>query len=249
MGLMTGVGKGYYPYVMQIEPTLNGSPLSRTNSVTLEPYLTDGSSANSHYFSSSGHYNPANSYADLDMAHIGNGQWYSRVHGYSGNGVNTLNHPNNEMGQRPFRPSGNTSGQAVSIWISTSVGTAPHPSPADHAMTYFAILRNSPGSHQGGSYWNASSSGASYGSPRELIGGCGKMKISGQHYGTSYRDWCCIANYQNVAMPMNITGLRLLNHGLHGSSRSRMIVSGLKIFLHCAPEQGSYGQYDPHCGD
>ena len=246
---MTGQGKGYYPYVMQIEPTLNGSPLSISNSVALDPYLTDGSSANSHYFSSSGHYNPANSYADLDMAHIGNSQWYTRVHGYSGNGVNTLNHPSNEMGQRPFRPSANNSGQAVSIWISTTVGTAPHPSPADYAMTYFAILRNAPGAHQGGSYWNASGSGADYSNPRELIGGCGKMKISGQHYGTNYRDWCCIANYQNTSIPMNITGLRLINHGLHASARSRMIVSGLKIFLHCAPEQASYGQYDPHCGD
>lgn len=246
---MTGQGKGYYPYVMQIEPTLNGSPLSISNSVALDPYLTDGSSANSHYFSSSGHYNPSNSYADLSMAHIGNSQWYTRLHGYSGNGVNTLNHPNNEMGQRPFRPSANNSGQAVSIWISTTVGTSPHPSPADYAMTYFAILRNAPGAHQGGSYWNASANGADYTNPRTLVGGCGKMKISGQHYGTNYRDWCCIANYQNTTIPMNITSLRLINHGLHASGRSRMEITGLKIFLHCAPEQSSYGQYDPHCGD
>ena len=249
MGLMTGVGKGYYPYVMQIEPNYNGSPLSITNSVTLEPYLTDGSSANSHYFSNSGDYSPANSFADLDMTQIGNSEWYTRLHGVSGDGANTLNHPTNEMGQRPFRPSGNNSGYAVSIWISTSVGTAPHPSPADHAMTYFAILRNSPGSHQGGSFWGATINGAEYANPRQLIGGTGKMKISGQHYGTSYRDWCCIANYQNTNIPMNTTGLRIINHGLHASARSRMIVSGFKILLHCAPEQGSYGQYDPHCGD
>lgn len=248
MGLLTGTGKGYYPYVIEIEPTYNGSPLSRTNSVTLEPYLTDGSSANNHYFSVSGDYSPANGYADLDMAHIGNAQWYTRVHAYGG-ASNTLNHPTNEMAQRPFRPQGNNSGQAVSIWISTSVGTAPHPNPSDYAMTYFAILRNGPGGYSGGSFWNATSSGNTYGSPRQLISGCDKIKISGQHYGTSYRDWCCVANYQNTSIPMNITSLRLINHGLHAQSRSRMIVSGFKILLHCAPDGSGWGQYDPHCGD
>ena len=244
-----GQQRGFYPYTIETEPSYNSNgPTNLNNTAYIYPRYNSTTDADNFSFSASGDYAPTaydnnSAYADFTVEYTGNANWYTNLYGHGGTS-NQLAHPgaSNSAARgnyNMYNPTG------VSIWMSLSVGTAPHPGGSD-AITYMAILRNSMGSYQGSSFWNAPSNVATYTSPRTLLSGCDKIKISGQSYGThNYRDWVCIASYLNGTVPMNATTYRIINIGSKNTDRSRLAIYGWKILYHIAPVNNYYSSYDP----
>lgn len=236
MAVYNGAGKGYFPYVIEHCPEYNGAPLDRANNVTLQPWMTDGSSAESFTFSQSSDYTAngnSSSYVDLNLVLPANLGWYTRVHGAAGIS-NNLNHPgDNSSGADAAQLM--TGFRAFSIWMDVRVGTAPHPG-YGYAKTCFAMLRNANGDHQGSQFYAAPGNTPNYSSPRTFCAGGERIKISGDNYGGgNYRGWACIASQHNASLQFNATTLRIINLGLHGQSRSQIQIQGLKILYHISP--------------
>lgn len=235
MAIYNRAQKGLYPYSWEVEPYYNGATLSSSNYFYLEPRYTDGSSGNSMTFSTSTDYAPGSygnggNYIDLDWLHCGNQIWYSRIHQAGGSG-NELKHvsgySNSSFGFR----------YTMTILMLLGVGTGPHPG-LDYATTNFAILRNSNGSNGSGNFMNyANGSTPVYTSPRTLIPGCDRIRVSGDSYGMPrlYRDWTVICQQQNATLPNNISKIRIINHGLHAASRSRLHCLGFKMIFQAIP--------------
>ena len=118
--------------------------------------------------------------------------------------------------EKGYKPDSKRRG--TSVWMSFSVGTAPHPGTTT-AMTYMSLLVNSPGAHQGGAFYNANAGGSIPTSPRTLFNNSDKILVSGQSYGNiNYRDWACIADYNDTNTGMNKTKIRIINHGRSGDN-------------------------------
>ena len=247
MAIYDRFGKGHYPYTFTIEPEYNGKPLSLGNQAVMSPRYTNSATADSWYWSNSGDYSPAGCYVDLSMAHIGMSDWYTTLSGHGGNS-NQLNHPGSTSTWIPgakafYTNQGQNLGHRMSIWMSLSVGSSPHPGYGT-AETYFTMLANANGDHQGSSFWNAPSGVAAYNSPRVWCNGTDKIRVSGQNYGNgNYRDWVCIANQQSVvgkAIDINPTAMRIVNIGRTADSAIR--IYGLKIVFHIMPPgSGEFG--------
>ncbi len=242
---------GHYPYTFSWMPHYNGNqPLSKDNKLTLYPVSTNKTDCDNFSFSSTSHYSPTAhdgnaAYGDLEMSWTGNANWYTNLFGRSSASGNPLNHP----GSPPTTAGSDTglSGQlanqqmyskrrATSLWMSFSVGTAPHPGTTT-AMTYMSILVNSPGAHQGGAFYNANAGGSIPTSPRTLFNNSDKILVSGQSYGDiNYRDWACIASYDDSNTGMNKTKIRIINHGRSGGNNvSRLQIYGFVLVHHLYP--------------
>ena len=248
---------GHYPYTFSVMPEYNNRPLSKDNIMYLYPVSTNKTDCDNFSFSSTSHYSPTAhdgnaAYADLEYSWTGNNQWYTGLFGRSSVSGNPLNHPGS-----PPTTAGSDTGlsfqyankpmyakrRGTSVWMSFSVGTAPHPGTTT-AMTYMSLLVNSPGAHQGSAFYNANAGGSIPTSPRTFIGGSDKILVSGQSYGdTLYRDWCCIANYSDSTTGMNKTKLRIINHGRNGGNNvSRLAIYGFVIVHHIYPTE-DYDNY------
>lgn len=255
MAILDRRGRGHYPYVMQTEPYYNGAPLSKANVLQIYPRFTSSTDADNFTFNSSDDYSPTSeidgttaAYADLSLEWIANTQWYTNLAGGGGTS-NQLNHPGSGgMGASPswagaatpFYASDNGTRYGISVWMSIGVGTRPHPGTGS-SDTYFALLRNSNGSHQGGSFWDAPSNVANFSSPRTWMSGTEKVRVTGQRYGTTnYRDWMCLAQYepQNPG-GINATTMRIINIGRNGAlDNSLLTIYGFKVMLHILPSSG-----------
>jgi len=247
MGIYDRNNKGHYPYSFTIEPEYNGKPLSRDNQVALSPRFTSTSSADNFVWGSSDDYSPASGYVDLSLVHIGMSDWYTTLSGHGG-ASNQLAHPGSlgsrQTGAQAFHKnqSGNITAR-MSIWMSIAVGSHPHPGHGT-AETYFALLTNAIGDHQGGAFWNAPGNVINYTSPRVWCPGTEKIRVSGQNYGNgNYRDWVCIANQHAVsgkATDINANTLRVVNIGR--TSDSTLRIYGFKIVFHILPPgSGEFG--------
>ena len=254
---ISSADKGHYPYSFNWFPEYNNRPLSKDNIAYIYPVSTNKTTCDNFSFSATSEYSPTAhdgnaAYVDLEYSLPGNNQWYTGLFGRSSVSGNPLNHPGS-----PPTTAGSDTGLAfqyankpmyskrrgTSIWMAFSVGTAPHPGTTT-AMTYMSILVNSPGAHQGGAFYNANAGGSIPTSPRTFIGGSDKILVSGQSYGDiSYRDWCCIANYDDSTLGMNKTKLRIINHGRNGGNNvSRLAIYGFVIVYHIYPD-GFYDNY------
>ena len=244
---------GHYPYTFSVMPEYNGRhPLSKDNILYLYPVSTNKTDCDNFSFSTTGHYSPTAhdgnaAYGDLEYSWTGNSNWYTSLFGRSSASGNPLNHPGS-----PPTTAGSDTGlsnvlantpmygkrRATSLWMSFSVGTAPHPGTTT-AMTYMSILVNSPGAHQGGAFHNANANGAIPTSPRTLFNNSDKILVSGQSYGnTLYRDWACIADYNDTNTGMNKTKIRIINHGRSGdNSKARLAIYGFVLVHHIYPTQ------------
>ena len=249
---------GHYPYTFSVMPEYNGrQPLSKDNVLYLYPVSTNKTTCDNFSFSATSEYSPDAhdgnaAYGDLEYSWTGNSNWYTHLFGRSSATGNPLNHPGS-----PPTTAGSDSGlsavkgngpmfskrRGTSLWMSFSVGTAPHPGTTT-AMTYMSLLVNSPGAYQGGAFYNANASGAVPTSPRCFIGGSDKILVAGQSYGDiNYRDWACIANYDDSTLGMNKTKIRIINHGRNGdNSKARLAIYGFTIVHHCYPID-HYGSY------
>ena len=60
-----------------------------------------------------------------------------------------------------------------------------------------------------------------------------------QSYGnTLYRDWACIADYNDTNTGMNKTKIRIINHGRSGdNSKARLAIYGFVLVHHIYPTQ------------
>ena len=244
---------GHYPYTFSVMPEYNNRPLSKDNIMYLYPVSTNKTDCDNFSFSTTGHYSPTAhdgnaAYGDLEYSWTGNNQWYTGLFGKSSSGnSNPLNHPGS-----PPTTAGSDTGlsnvlantpmygkrRATSLWMSFSVGTAPHPG-STTAMTYMSILVNSPGAHSGGAFYNANANGAIPTSPRTLFNNSDKILVSGQSYGNiNYRDWVCIADYNDTNTGMNKTKIRIINHGRSGdNSKARLAIYGFVLVHHIYPTQ------------
>ena len=248
---------GHYPYTFSWMPHYNGAqPLSKDNIMYLYPVSTNKTTCDNFSFTSTSEYSPTAhdgnaAYGDLEYSWTGNSDWYTHLFGSSSSGLGGTDNPLNHPGSPPTT-AGSDSGlspikgnkpmyskrRATSLWMSFSVGTAPHPGDKT-AMTYFSILVNSPGAHQGGAFYNANSGGSIPTSPRTLFNNSDKILVSGQSYGNiNYRDWCCIASYNSTNTGMNKTKIRIINHGRNGGNNvSRLAIYGFVIVHHLYPNQ------------
>jgi len=232
---------GATPYVMQTCPYYNGSEISKDNPApTLSPRYTDQSTARTAYFDSSDDYSPPGSYVDFSLPHSGNQHFYSYVGGvpYSeapGNQSHRIRENEYAVANAPMSDSGSGgSRHCVSIWMQAQIGTAPHPG-VGTARTYFSVLCDAQGSHQGGSFWNAPGNVISYTSPRVFLG-MSKMHVTGQRYGlANYRDWMCLSQYYPSSQPMNATTIRVINWGYGSSTKSDFQIIGFKLIHHIYP--------------
>jgi len=261
MAIYTQIGSrntGHYPYTFSVMPEYNSRPLSKDNIMYLYPVSTNKTTCDNFSFTQTSEYSPTAhdgnaAYADLEYSWTGNSSWYTHLFGKSSSGnSNPLNHP----GSPPTTAGSDTGLSAIkgnapmygkrrgtSVWMSFSVGTAPHPG-STTAMTYFSLLVNSPGAHQGGAFYNANAGGSIPTSPRTFIAGSDKILVSGQSYGDiNYRDWVCIANQDDSTTGMNKTKIRIINHGRNGdNSKARLAIYGFTIVHHCYPTE-YYGSY------
>ena len=244
---------GHYPYTFSVMPEYNGRhPLSKDNILYLYPVSTNKTDCDNFSFSATSEYSPTaydgnSGYVDLEYSFTGNSNWYTHLFGRSSATGNPLNHPGS-----PPTTAGSDTGlsnvlantpmygkrRATSLWMSFSVGTAPHPGHTT-AMTYMSILVNSPGAHSGGAFYNANANGAIPTSPRTLFNNSDKILVSGQSYGnTLYRDWACIADYNDTNTGMNKTKIRIINHGRNGdNSKARLAIYGFVLVHHIYPTQ------------
>ena len=244
---------GHYPYTFSWMPEYNSRPLSKDNKVYLYPVSTNKTTCDNFSFSATSEYSPTAhdgnaAYVDLEMSLTGNSNWYTHLFGKSSTGSsNPLNHPGS-----PPTTAGSDTGlsaqlankqmyakrRATSLWMSFSVGTAPHPGTTT-AMTYFSILVNSPGAHQGSAFYNANAGGAIPTSPRTLFNNSDKILVSGQSYGDiNYRDWACIASFDSSNTGMNKTKIRIINHGRNGdNSKARLVLYGMVFVHHLYPTE------------
>jgi len=260
MAIYSNIGSrdtGHYPYTFSWMPEYNSRPLSKDNMAYVYPVSTDKTDCDNFSFTQTSEYSPTaydgnSGYVDLEMSLTGNSNWYTNLFGYSSTGGNPLNHPGS-----PPTTAGSDTGlnaqlankqmhskrRATSLWMSFSVGTAPHPG-STTAMTYMSILVNSPGAHQGGAFYNANSGGSIPTSPRTLFNNSDKILVSGQSYGNiNYRDWACIASYDDTNTGMNKTKIRIINHGRNGdNSKSRLLLYGM-VFVHHLYPTGDYDNY------
>lgn len=261
MAIYSSIGSrdtGHYPYTFSVMPHYNGAqPLSKDNILMLYPVSTNKTDCDNFSFTTTAQYSPTAhdgnaAYGDLEMSWTGNSNWYTHLFGRSSASGNPLNHP----GSPPTTAGSDTGLSAVkgngpmfskrrgtSLWMSFSVGTAPHPG-STTAMTYMSILNNAPGAHQGGAFYNANASGSIPTSPRTFFNNSDKILVSGQSYGDiNYRDWCCIANYDDTNTGMNRTKIRIINHGRNGdNSKARLAIYGFVIVHHLYPT-GFYDNY------
>jgi hypothetical protein len=223
------------------------------NVLQIYPRFVNSTDADNFSFNSSDDYSPTSeidgstpAYADLSLEWIANTDWYSKLAG-GGGSSNQLNHPGSGgMGASPSWASGaspfysNQDGAnryGISVWMSLGVGTRPHPGTGS-SDTYFALLRNSNGSHQGGSFWDAPGNVANFSSPRTWLSGTEKVRVSGQRYGTTnYRDWFCLCQYESQNPGgINATTMRIINHGRNGAlDNSLLTIYGFKVMLHILP--------------
>ena len=244
---------GHYPYTFSWMPEYNNRPLSKDNKIFLYPVSTNKTDCDNFSFSATSEYSPTAhdgnaAYADLEMSLTGNANWYTHLFGKSSSGSsNPLNHPGS-----PPTTAGSDTGlsaqlankqmfdkrRATSLWMSFSVGTAPHPGTTT-AMTYMSILVNSPGAHQGGAFFNANGAGAIPTSPRTLFNNSDKILVSGQSYGDiNYRDWACMASFDTSNTGMNKTKIRIINHGRNGdNSKARLVLYGMVFVHHLYPTE------------
>ena len=235
MAIYTQIGSrntGHYPYTFSVMPEYNNRPLSKDNIMYLYPVSTNKTTCDNFSFTQTSEYSPTAhdgnaAYGDLEYSWTGNNQWYTGLFVWSSATGNPLNHPGS-----PPTTAGSDTGlsnvlantpmygkrRATSLWMSFSVGTAPHPG-STTAMTYMSILVNSPGAHQGGAFYNANAGGSIPTSPRTLFNNSDKILVSGQSYGNiNYRDWVCIADYNDTNTGMNKTKIRIINHGRNGDN-------------------------------
>ena len=243
---------GHYPYTFSWMPEYNNRPLSKDNMAYVYPVSTNKTDCDNFSFTQTSEYSPTaydgnSGYVDLEMSLTGNSNWYTHLFGRSSATGNPLNHPGS-----PPTTAGSDTGlsnvlantpmygkrRATSLWKSFSVGTAPHPG-STTAMTYMSILVNSAGAHQGGAFYNANGAGAIPTSPRTLFNNSDKILVSGQSYGnTLYRDWACIADYNDTNTGMNKTKIRIINHGRSGdNSKARLAIYGFVLVHHIYPTQ------------
>ena len=198
---------GHYPYTFSVMPEYNGNgPLTKDNIAYIYPVSTNKTDCDNFQFSSTSHYSPTAhdgnaAYVDLDHVYPSNASWYTHLFGSSSSGYTGVGNPLNHPGSPPTTAGSDTGLSAVkgntqmyskrrgtSLWMSFSVGTAPHPGTTT-AMTYMSILVNSPGAHQGGAFYNANSGGSIPTSPRTLFNNSDKILVSGQSYGNiNYRE-------------------------------------------------------------
>ena len=243
---------GHYPYTFSWMPEYNNRPLSKDNKAYLYPVSTNKTTCDNFSFTQTSEYSPTAhdgnaAYGDLEYSWTGNSNWYTSLFGRSSASGNPLNHPGS-----PPTTAGSDTGlnftyankpmyakrSGTSVWMSFSVGTAPHPGTTT-AMTYMSILVNSPGAHSGGAFYNANANGAIPTSPRTLFNNSDKILVSGQSYGnTLYRDWACIADYNDTNTGMNKTKIRIINHGRNGdNSKARLAIYGFVLVHHIYPTQ------------
>lgn len=253
MGIYNNNNRGHYPYSFEVEPWYNGKPLSRDNQVYLAPMFTDPTTADNFSFSTDAHYSTAGTYVDLNMVYPGITNWYTTLSGHGGP-ANELNHPGStgswESGGLPLfkRQDGSNMQVHASIWMVLYVGDAPHPGYGT-AETYFAMVRTSPGAHNGGAFYIGDSNGTYPDSPREYVGGSRKIRVSGQNYGNgSYTDWVCIANQQPVSggiADISCNTVRIINIGRNSGSWGNLRIAGFKVIYHVLPGPGLiYGNLD-----
>ena len=243
---------GHYPYTFSWMPEYNNRPLSKDNLAYVYPVSTNKTDCDNFSFSATSEYSPTaydgnSGYVDLEYSFTGNSNWYTHLFGRSSATGNPLNHPGS-----PPTTAGSDTGlsaeygnkqmhskrRATSLWMSFSVGTAPHPG-STTAMTYMSILVNSPGAHQGGAFYNANAGGSIPTSPRTLFNNSDKILVSGQSYGNiNYRDWVCIASFDDSNTGMNKTKIRIINHGRNGdNTKSRLLLYGMVFVHHIYPTQ------------
>ena len=248
---------GHYPYTFSVMPEYNGNgPLTKDNIAYIYPVSTNKTDCDNFQFSSTSHYSPTAhdgnaAYVDLDHVYPSNASWYTHLFGSSSSGYTGVGNPLNHPGSGPTT-AGSDSGlsavkgnqpmhskrRATSLWMAFSVGTAPHPGDKA-AMTYFSLLVNALGAHQGGSFHNANAGGALPSSPRTLFNNSDKILVSGQSYGTTnYRDWVCIAQYNTTDTGINKTKIRIINHGRNGgNNKARLAIYGFVLVHHIYPNQ------------
>ena len=260
MAIYTQIGSrntGHYPYTFSVMPEYNNRPLSKDNIMFLYPVSTNKTDCDNFSFTTTAQYSPTAhdgnaAYGDLEYSWTGNSNWYTSLFGRSSASGNPLNHPGSppttagsdtglsfQYGNKPMY----AKRRGTSVWMSFSVGTAPHPGTTT-AMTYMSLLVNSPGAHQGSAFYNANAGGSIPTSPRTFIGGSDKILVSGQSYGnTLYRDWACIADYNDTNTGMNKTKIRIINHGRNGdNTKSRLLLYGM-VFVHHLYPTGDYDNY------
>ena len=243
---------GHYPYTFSWMPEYNNRPLGKDNKAYLYPVSTNKTDCDNFTFNATSQYSPTAhdgnaAYVDLEYTLTGNSNWYTHLFGRSSVSGNPLNHP----GSPPTTAGSDTGLSAIkgntpmygkrrgtSLWMSFSVGTAPHPG-STTAMTYMSILVNSPGAHQGGAFYNANGAGSIPTSPRTLFNSSDKILVGGQSYGDiNYRDWVCIADFNDTNTGMNKTKIRIINHGRNGgNSVSRLLIYGMVFVHHIYPTQ------------
>lgn len=232
MAILLGTGKKARNFQIQV-PLLDQSnnEISHHNQVILEPRYTDGTTAASKTFTSSGDYaDPSNhnsastgwSY-DFKLDWCSSGQpWYNYTYDTNSGRRGSSSAPSRGTSLSDY-------GSYISLYVDFAVGSNPHPTVGNH-HAHMAVITNNWGAHHHNIYSGAT---PDYTLARTFPDhGHHNFKIAGQNYSSHrYRQWYCLADMQAFAAN-NVSLLRFINWGGGASSVSRVRICGAAFIIH-----------------
>jgi len=236
MPVRSGSNKEYTDFQLLIPLCdTSGNVVTWDNYVEIEPRYTDGTTAPSKTFSSSGDYaDPTNHDVSgsgwsydfrLNYMNPGGNAWYNYTYDTNSGRRGNSSTPDNGTSLQDF-------GEYASLYLDMHIGTSPHPGTGT-SYAHISILHNQFGAYYAYQYTspppvNYTQARTSF--PVNAASGQ-NIKVAGQNYGRAYSQNFCIADIQAWGWN-NVRTLRFINHGGGAASTSRVTITGGQLIIH-----------------